>query len=326
MFYNQIVKPLLFQLQAETAHQCICSLLKTIQFVPCSSSICSSLFSYSHSSLISSLFGKTFNNPVGLAAGFDKNAVLLPGIENLGFGFVEIGTVTPRPQVGNPRPRIRRETTKRAIVNRLSFPSDGAAIVNSRLKAVKSQCRVPIGINIAKNRDTPNPEAVRDYEYLLKTFYHTADYFALNISSPNTPGLRSLQSNEFIEQFAKKAAPLRLPQPIFLKLSPELSLDELKNVCDFCGPGKPITGLILTNTIPTDLGGMSGWPLKEPSFVMLQRARQYLAKEVPIISVGGIETAKDMRLRLEAGANAVQIYTTLIYQGPGACKRILRGL
>lgn len=325
-FYRFFVRPILFLFDAEEAHENMMSFCRFMWKFGFARNITKRIFVINHKAPKVQIGGIEFQNPVGLAAGFDKNAVLIPGIENLGFGFIEVGTVTPRPQVGNPRPRIRRESAKRAIVNRLSFPSDGAAIVNSRLKVVKSLCRVPIGVNIAKNRDTPNNEAVRDYEYLVKIFYQTADYFALNISSPNTPGLRNLQSTDFVEQFAKRTASLRLPQPIFLKLSPELSMEELRNVCDYCGPGKPITGLILTNTIPTDLGGLSGWPLKDISLQLLVRARTLLPKEVPIISVGGIETAKDAKARLEAGASAIQIYSTMIYQGPSACKRILKNL
>lgn len=276
------------------------------------------------------LAGVELRNPIGLAAGFDKNAVLVPGIDCIGFGFIEIGTVTPRPQIGNPLPRLMRVPEKHAIVNRMGFNNDGAEIVAAHLKNVRDNVRgtlsVPIGVNLGKNRDTPNADAVKDYESLFKAFHLTADYFVVNVSSPNTPGLRDLQSGEFIRGLGERVLKLRIPQPVFVKLAPDIAHDDLKTIASLCGEGKPFAGLILTNTMPTDMGGMSGAPLKQASVMALKVARTLVAPEVPIISVGGIETVDDVIERLELGANAVQIYSAMIYQGPGLAARLNRDL
>ncbi|MBI2606287.1 MAG: quinone-dependent dihydroorotate dehydrogenase [Deltaproteobacteria bacterium] len=328
--YRLFVRPLLFLLDAESAHELttrICRLLWSFKW---GRDLTRAIYARNLPRIPARIPANgaalELANPVGLAAGFDKNGLLIPGIEALGFGFVEIGTVTPRPQLGNPQPRIARETAQRAIVNRMGFPNDGADIMAARLKKVKEKVAVPVGINISKNRDTPNSEAVKDYETLLKRFRDIADYFAINISSPNTPGLRELQSNEFLQALYMRIESLRLTQSVFLKLSPDLPHARLKDVCALCGTGKPFTGLILTNTEPSDLGGISGYPLRKTSLQMLMKAREMLPAGAPVISVGGIETAADARERLAAGATAVQIYTTLIYQGPSAVRRIVRGL
>lgn len=324
--YRLFVRALLFLLDAESAHELTTRFCRLLWSFKWGRDLTHAVYAQNLPRIPARIGTLELRNPVGLAAGFDKNGLLIPGIEALGFGFVEIGTVTPRPQLGNPEPRIAREPAQRAIVNRMGFPNDGADIMAARLKEVKAKVTVPVGVNISKNRDTPNSEAVKDYETLLKRFRDVADYFAINISSPNTPGLRELQSNEFLQTLYTRVENLRLTQSVFLKLSPDLPHTRLKDICAFCGSGKPFTGLILTNTEPSDLGGISGYPLRKASLQMLMKAREMLPAGAPIISVGGIETAADARERLAAGAAAVQIYTTLIYQGPSAVRRIVRGL
>lgn len=322
--YRIFIRPILFRFDAERAHHFVLATAKLIFRIPGGKRITQTLCARKVRPMPVQIAGVEFTNPIGLAAGFDKNGVLAAGIESLGFGFVEIGTVTPRPQIGNPQPRLMRVTDKRAIVNRMGFNNDGAEVVAMNIKRVRSQIRIPLGINIGKNRDTPNDAAVGDYERLLKTFQNLASYFVINVSSPNTPGLRDLQSVEFISTLGERVRHLRVRAPVFVKLAPELPLEDLNAICKLCGPQHPFAGLVLTNTISTDLGGMSGRPLKSASIEALKAARTVLDKNVPIISVGGIETADDVEERLKLGASAVQIYSALIYQGPGLVGQILR--
>jgi dihydroorotate dehydrogenase len=326
-FYRIWVRPLLFRFDPEKMHHLITTCMRLFFKLPFSQKFVHAVYARKIKSYPIRLSENlTFRNPLGLAAGFDKNGTLLPGIENLGFGFIEIGTVTPRPQLGNPTPRLFRVPERRALLNRLGFNNDGAEIVYAHLKRVKNKVRVPVGVNIGKNRDTPNTSAIKDYETLFKIFYPHADYFTVNISSPNTPGLRDLQSGEFIRQLGDRILHHRLPQPILVKLAPDIHQDDLNDICRMCGPEKPYAGLVLTNTLPTDLGGVSGYPLKGPSIHLLKIARTLLDPKAFIISVGGVETGEDLIERLQLGANAVQIYSTLIYGGPSAPSRILKSL
>ena len=324
--YRLLARPLLFRFDAEKIHHLMVTLAAFLFKLPFGKRVTRTFFSRRVHPLPTTLAGLELLNPIGLAAGFDKNAALVPGIENLGFGFLEIGTITPRPQIGNPQPRLMRAPEQRAIVNRMGFNNDGAEVIALHLKRVRQQLKVPLGVNIGKNRDTPNSDALKDYESLLKTFHMTADYFVVNLSSPNTPGLRELQSGEFIAALGESVLRLRVPQPVFVKLAPDLPHDDLKAIAARCGAGKPFSGLILTNTMPTDLGGLSGYPLKNHSVMALKVARTLVDLDVPIISVGGIETADDVIERLELGANAVQIYSSLIYQGPSLPGRLMRDL
>lgn len=325
-FYKLFIRPFLFRMDAEKAHHLILAVARFLFRLPGGKSLARWIYARKVKPLPVKLAGLELKSPIGLAAGFDKNAVLVPGIESLGFGFVEIGTVTPRPQIGNPLPRLMRVPEKSAIVNRMGFNNDGAEIVATHLKNVRGKLSAPIGVNLGKNRDTPNANAVKDYETLFKAFHLTADYFVVNISSPNTPGLRDLQSGEFIRALGERVLKLRIPQPVFVKLAPDIAHDDLKTIAALCGEGKPFAGLILTNTMPTDMGGMSGAPLKQASVMALKVARTVVAPEIPIISVGGIETVDDVIERLELGANAVQIYSAMIYQGPGLAARLNRDL
>ena len=325
-FYRLFMRPLLFRFDAERIHHLMISIASLLFKLPFGQRATRAVFCRRLPPLPTTVAGLELLNPIGLAAGFDKNAALVPGIENLGFGFVEIGTITPRPQIGNPQPRLMRAPERRAIVNRMGFNNDGAEVIALHLKRVREQVKVPIGVNIGKNRDTPNADALKDYETLLKTFHFLADYFVVNLSSPNTPGLRDLQSGEFIAALGESVLRMRVPQPVFLKLAPDLAHDDLKAIAALCGNGKPFSGLILTNTLPTDLGGLSGYPLKSHSVTALKVARTLVERDVPIISVGGIETVDDVIERFELGANAVQVYSSLIYQGPSLPGRLLRDL
>ncbi|MBI3556072.1 MAG: dihydroorotate dehydrogenase (quinone) [Deltaproteobacteria bacterium] len=240
--------------------------------------------------------------------------------------FQWVRRITPRPQLGNPRPRLSRIPEKRALLNRMGFNNDGAEIIAEQLKRVRDRIKIPVGVNLGKNRDTPNPEAIKDYEILFKAFEQTASYFVINISSPNTPGLRDLQSGEFVQSLGARILHHQISQPVFIKLAPDIETEDLRSIGALCGDKKPYTGLILTNTISTDLGGLSGYPLKGPSTALLRLARTLVPASVPIISVGGIETAEDVMERFTHGANAVQLYSALIYSGPGLPGHILREL
>ena len=323
--YKLIIRPLLFQFDAESVHHFVTRFAAWIWKFRTGRKITALIYSQGKSSYKPvNLAGIELRNAVGLAAGFDKDATLFGGIENLGFGFAEIGTVTPRPQQGNPRPRLERIAEKEAILNRMGFNNQGMDVVYQNLVQARALTSLPLGVNIGKNKDTPNDQAVDDYELLLKKFRPLAQYFTVNISSPNTKGLRDLQSCEFLRQLGKRVASLALTQPVFVKLSPTINDEDLKSASELCGSGLPYAGLILTNTIPTDLGGISGRPLANQALQILIKARQYLRAEAPIISVGGIFSAQDVRDRLDAGATAVQVYTSLIYEGPGLVRRILK--
>lgn len=325
-FYQNLFRPCLFQLDAEKAHHFVIRAARGLWSNSAGRALTRKVYAHGVEPMPVNLAGLELQNPIGIAAGFDKNAELALGLESLGFGFLEIGTVTPRPQLGNPKPRMSRIPDRRALLNRMGFNNDGADAISARLRAVRSQIKIPLGINLGKNKDTPNSEAVSDYEKLFQVFRSAASYFVINISSPNTPGLRDLQSGEFIQKLGAKILELRIAQPVFVKLAPDISPDDLAAVATLCGKSKPYAGLILTNTIPTDLGGMSGAPLKGPSVSALKAARKLVAGDIPIISVGGIETCDDVIERLKLGANAVQLYSSLVYQGPGLPGRILREL
>ncbi|MGE4233819.1 MAG: quinone-dependent dihydroorotate dehydrogenase [Bacteriovoracia bacterium] len=325
--YRLVFRPVLFLLDAETAHHFVLLSARWLLKLPLIKSLVRVFYTFGVKPIpVYATRRLTFLNPIGLAAGFDKNGTLIPGIQELGFGFIEIGTVTCLPQLGNEKPRLFRLPEKRALVNKMGFNNDGADLVFKHLKHTKKYLKVPLGINLGKNKSVPNSQAFEDYLKLIDVFRPLADYFVINISSPNTPGLRDLQTFEFIKDLGAKIKKRTVEQPIFIKLSPDLSLTDLKTICTQCGPDKYFQGLILANTLPTDLGGLSGAPLKQASLRMLQAAREELDKSVPIISVGGIETLEDVIERLRLGATSVQIYSALVYEGPGLIGRLLRGL
>lgn len=285
------------------------------------------------------IFGITFKNPVGLAAGYDKDGLAWRGLESLGFGHVELGTVTPKPQFGNPTPRIFRLPEEEAIINRMGFPGRGAEFLEKRLVKARERTAV-IGVNIGKNKDTPNELAYKDYLYLMHRFYHLADYLAINISSPNTIGLRDLQGkealSELLQQISNERDNLQKESgrytPILVKLAPDLSDQELDDALDEFMLNN-IDGVIACNTttsrdgIQSDLrdedGGLSGAPLRVRSFWMTREIYKRTSGMLPIISVGGIASVDDAKERIDAGAALVQVYTGLIYKGPGLAKEII---
>ena len=275
--------------------------------------------------------GLRFPNPVGLAAGFDKNGAALPFWRGLGFGFVEFGTVTPRPQPGNPKPRMWRFPEQRALGNRLGFPNDGAAAVARRLARDKRPGDV-VGINLGKNKDTPNERAADDYVAALEATRDVADYWVVNVSSPNTPGLRELQSRQYLADLLGRVRGAAGDVPLFVKLSPDLDDVGLDDAAAACLDTK-CAGVIATNTtlarphgIASFEGGLSGRPLASRARGVLARLRARLGSGTPIVSVGGIDSADEARARLVAGASLVQVYSALVFEGPGVVTRMLRGL
>ena len=276
--------------------------------------------------------GLRFPNPIGMAAGFDKNAVYLDELEALGFGFIEIGTVTPKPQEGNPRPRLFRLPEDKALINRMGFNNDGADVIAGRLSQLRKH-RAVVGGNIGKNKVTPNEEAVRDYLYCFDTLFHHVDYFVLNVSSPNTPGLRELQNKDelklLLSEVQQRNSQYQNPKPVFLKIAPDLTdaqLDDIIEIVKVTG----ISGIIAVNTTlsreglktpkekveSAGAGGLSGLPLKERAYEVLIYLRKRLPKPFAIMSSGGIMSADEALRRLQAGADLIQIYTGFIYEGP----------
>jgi dihydroorotate dehydrogenase subfamily 2 len=287
-------------------------------------------------------FGLTFTNPIGLAAGYDKDALGWRGLAALGFGHIEVGTVTPQPQPGNPRPRLFRLVDERAVINRMGFPGLGAEFVARQLSGPRPPGLV-LGVNLGKNQDTPLEDAARDYLSLLQTFAPLADYLAINISSPNTPGLRRLQAHDALQELLSALAVQRRTEsqrlgravPLLVKLAPDLSDTELDDALDaILNTG--MDGVIATNTtlgrdglysaLAGETGGLSGAPLRQLSTEMVRKIATRTQGKLPVIGVGGIASAQDAREKLEAGACLVQLYTGLIYEGPALVMRILRNL
>ena len=321
MINYESIKPLLFKLQPENAHhvaECVLRLPNICQ-IPFNA------FLESHfvtdASLTQELFGRTFYNPIGLGAGFDKNATMIRGIQILGFGFTEIGTVTPKPQAGNPKPRMFRHIKEESIQNAMGFNNDGAYKVVKRLKK-RSPFTTPVGINIGKNKVTPEQEAINDYTHLIKAFNGLGDYFVINISSPNTPGLRDLQNEEFITKLFTEAKALT-DMPILLKIAPDMSPEDAVSLTKLAVE-KGADGIIATNTTidyslvkhPKDIGGISGAVLKEKSFKIFEAIAKELYGKTTLISVGGIDSAEEAYKRIKAGASLVQILSGIVFHGP----------
>jgi dihydroorotate dehydrogenase len=277
------------------------------------------------------LFGLDFAHPVGLAAGFDKNGDYVEALGALGFSHIEVGTVTPRPQSGNPKPRLFRQRKARALINRMGFNNRGANYVAEQLQ--RSAWRGIRGVSIGKNADTPRERAADDYIACLRALYAVADYFAINVSSPNTQGLRDLQAAQALEdivaalQKERRALEVRHGRrvPLLVKISPDLEPPEMHGLCEVLGK-KRIDGVIATNSIAQPDGGLSGAPLAAQSLAVLQRLRVGLGAEFPVISVGGIMSADDVVARLAAGASLVQLYTGFVYRGPALLDEIHRRL
>ncbi|MBN8825434.1 MULTISPECIES: quinone-dependent dihydroorotate dehydrogenase [unclassified Spirosoma] len=348
--YKRIILPLLFRFDAETIHHTVTTLLKFALSIPGASFFCRKLYVLDDKRLARTVFGLTFPNPVGMAAGFDKNAELVSELSDLGFGFVEIGTVTPRPQPGNPRPRLFRLKADGGLINRMGFNNKGVAPAAERLRQFarnRNGNPVIVGGNIGKNKDTPNENALDDYLINFRELFDAVDYFVVNVSSPNTPGLRDLQEREpltkLLTALQQENHQRPTPKPILLKIAPDLTNGQLDDIIAIVGETK-IAGVIATNTtisranLRTEpsvveqigAGGVSGRPLRNRSTEVIRYLHQQSGGAFPIVGVGGITTAQDAQEKLEAGASLVQVYTSFIYEGPGLAKRInqqlLRGL
>jgi dihydroorotate dehydrogenase len=339
-FMYQLLKPLLFKLDPEKAHRLVFSLIWLAFQIPGVRGIWYAR-NYRSKQLERELFGLRFKNPVGLAAGMDKNAELINQWFFMGFGFVEIGTVTPKPQAGNDKPRLFRLVDDQALINRMGFNNDGADCVVKRLRGKYTS--LIIGGNIGKNKNTPNENALDDYRICFEKLYDYVDYFVVNVSSPNTPGLRELQERgpltHLLSELNKLNATKPKRRPILLKIAPDLTNEQLDDIVEIVLETK-IDGIIATNTtisregLKTEAavvqeigaGGLSGKPLTGRSTEVIRYLRKKAGKGFPIIGVGGIHTAEDAMEKLDAGADLVQIYTGFVYEGPALINKINKKL
>lgn len=335
--YKSIIRSLLFRFDPEKIHHVTFFLIRTLMKLPFIPALTRSMFRVDKPELEKELFGIRFKNPVGLAAGFDKNALLFDEFANYGFGFVEVGTVTPKPQPGNPKKRIFRLREDEALINRMGFNNDGADAIAERLRKRKTD--IVIGGNIGKNKVTPNEKAIDDYLICFNKLFEVVDYFVVNVSSPNTPNLRALQDKEPLTRLLKTLQTENLkkehPKPILLKIAPDLTDSQLLDIISIVDATK-IAGVIATNTTLSreglrsehskETGGLSGKPVKERSTEVIRFLAEKSGKSFPIIGVGGIHSPEDAREKLDAGADLVQLYTGFIYEGPGLVKRINKAL
>lgn len=339
--YKYLIKPLLFLLPPESAHYFTFFLLKVACKIPFGKSLLSKLFSFHHPSLKKKILGIDFPNPIGLAAGLDKDARWINELSSLGFGFIEIGTITPLAQPGNEKPRLFRLKKDNALINRMGFNNHGVQKAADRL-AIKPE-KIVVGGNIGKNKVTPNEDALNDYIKCLDSLYGLVDYFVVNVSSPNTPGLRELQEKEPLQKLlgGLKEHMNTKPKyyPILLKIAPDLTEGQLDDIVDIVQE-QEIDGIIATNTtierkgLATDeeivekigSGGLSGKPLGSKSNELIKVLRQKLGADYPIIGTGGVFSAEDAMEKLNAGADLVQVYTGLIYEGPGLVGKINKSL
>jgi len=342
--YTRLVFPLLRRLEPEMAHERTLAALALAQSNPAGRALLRSIAGRIPDQPVQ--IGRLrFPNPLGMAAGFDKDARVPSGLALLGFGHVEVGTLTPRPQAGNPRPRIFRLPADGALINRMGFPNGGVAAAVPRLQALAASPRnYLLGVSLGKQKETPLADAGRDYIDVMRAVYPFADYLAVNISSPNTPGLRELQGGRYLAHLlhvllaesrrlaASVAAP---PKPLWVKIAPDLSLAELDEILDAleaAGAG----GIIIANTTLDrsklieaarhEAGGLSGRPLLERAVALVHYVHRQTGGRLPIIGVGGVASADDARRMLDAGASVVQLYTALVYGGPGLPGRVLRAL
>jgi dihydroorotate dehydrogenase len=347
-------RSLLFKLDPETAHHLTLQLMRIGRIQPINA-ILRTLYSAPKKPV--EAFGITFKNPVGLAAGYDKDAIAIRGLSALGFGHIEVGTVTPRPQPGNPKPRVFRLVEDEAVINRMGFPGKGMDYVAMSLRGAQRRSnlrlngRLPrhqrtvarndtvIGVNLGKNKDTPLEESASDYISLMRTFAPLADYLTINISSPNTVGLRRLQGRDMLENLLSEISAAHrtshIARPILVKLAPDLTDEELEDTLGVI-LGAGMDGIIATNTTLAreglrskhreETGGLSGSPLRVQSEAMLEKIVKIVAGRVPIVSVGGIMSPEDAKRRLDIGATLIQVYTGLIYRGPGLVKEIVNAL
>lgn len=334
--YKSVIRPLLFHFDPEKIHHFTFSILKFSAKIPGVSSWMRSMYVVEDKRLERDVFGLKFKNPIGLAAGFDKDAKLYQELTHLGFGFIEIGTLTPLPQPGNPQKRLFRLKKDQAIINRMGFNNEGVKEAAKRLRKNKN---VLIGGNIGKNKITPNEEAIRDYEICFDELYEVVDYFVVNVSSPNTPNLRELQDKkpltDLLQSLQTKNNSKPKAKPILLKIAPDLTDNQLMDIIDIVKTTK-IAGIIATNTTisrenlnsenQTETGGLSGKPLRERSTEVIRFLSEKSGKAFPIIGVGGIHSPEDALEKLNAGASLIQLYTGFIYEGPALLKKINKSI
>lgn len=325
---------LLFRLDPETAHGITLNLLRLAGSFPLARWGIRAIYAVPERPV--NAFGLSFRNPIGLAAGYDKDGLAVYGLSGLGFGHIEVGTVTPLPQSGNPRPRIFRLVEDQAVINRMGFPGRGAEFVAGQLAGLRRPLSIILGVNLGKNKDTPLEEAARDYTSLISTFSPLADYLTINISSPNTIGLRRLQGRQMLDNLLGNIAQFRLTVPhkipLLVKLAPDLDQAELEDAIEII-LGTGMDGIVATNTTlarpelfssqAAESGGLSGAPLTSLSLEMLKKIVKKVDGKIPVVSAGGIMTRHDTEVRLQAGATLVQVYTGLIYNGPGFIKNLL---
>ncbi len=339
--YKFLVRPLLFLFAPETIHFIVSRILKVTFIIPGLSYIISRLFTLDNKRLVRDVAGLKFKNPVGLAAGFDKNASLFNELSNLGFSFVEIGTITPEPQTGNKRPRSFRLAKDSALINRMGFNNYGIEEIVKRLK--RKRFDIIIGGNIGKNTKTTNKDAYNDYEICFRKIYDHVDYIAVNVSCPNIDNLTELQDAKALENILHRLMEIRKKQtkhkPVFLKISPDLSNRQLDEIIDI-SVNTGINGIIATNTTierkelrtsqdkidKIGSGGLSGKPLTNRSTATIKYINKKLDGKLPIIGVGGIMSPEDAIEKIEAGATLVQVYTGFIYEGPYLVKRINKAI
>lgn len=346
LFYKAIARPIIFRASArdpEYAHHWIMSRLALASRHRQLLKIIEAASAYKAPALERDLFGLHFPNPVGLAGGFDKNGLGLPALAALGFGFIEAGTVTRYGQPGNERPRNFRFSRERALINRMGFPNDGADAIHARLMTLPKPA-APVGWSLGKSKVTPPEEAVEDYLYSLRKLYDFADFFTINVSSPNTPGLRKLQDKGPLDQLLQatvqetevlaRQAGSSMVKPVLVKIAPDLTSAQIDDVVEVC-LARHVRGIIATNTTlarpglrhpTTEAGGLSGRPLATRSLEVVDYLSQRLDHRIPIIGVGGIFGPDDARRMFDAGASLIQIYTSFIYEGPWIIKQINKGL
>lgn len=333
------LRPLIYLLTPEQAHHVTISMLRLAGILPPAAALLRAIFRPRIQGPKVHAFSLNFNNPVGMAAGYDKDGLGWRGLGCLGFGHIELGTVTPKPQPGNPQPRLFRLVEDQAVINRMGFNNQGAGYLSMQMGGQRPDGLV-LGVNIGKNKTTPLEQAPQDYFDLLRTFAPLADYLAVNVSSPNTPGLRSLQTRKALDAILRPMAaekPIQVqrlgkPLPILVKLAPDLSDDELDGALEAILDNE-MDGVIISNTTisrpplnsshAAETGGLSGAPLTALSSQITTKVVQRLNGRLPVVSSGGIMTAEDAQCRLDAGACLVQLYTGLIYHGPGLVKNIL---
>jgi dihydroorotate dehydrogenase len=339
--YKRLIRPLFFLFHPEFIHEVTFKLIRIGFYIPGIKTLINKIYCNNNPDLERKVFGIKFKNPIGLAAGFDKNAVLFDELSAFGFSFIEIGTLTPKAQPGNPKPRVFRVPPDKALINRMGFNNEGLKSAVIRLKKRKTE--VIIGGNIGKNKITPNEEAISDYEKGFEALFDVVDYFVVNVSSPNTPNLRKLQEKEPLKKLLSRLQELNNlktnRKPILLKIAPDLTNEQLDDIIEIVFE-TGIDGIVATNTtISRDglsiskneiekmgAGGLSGLPLKERSTEVIRYLSQKSNKKIPIIGVGGINTAADAIEKLEAGASLIQVFTGFIYEGPGIVNQINKEL